>query len=347
MGTLEGLPWDLVYETRYTTDGHPFTVRRPRMPRIPEDVADCTVYLYRSKADAEKGVRAGGTGFLVGMDSKMFGDVQYPYVVTNKHVVRAMAVPGKPDLPGSPVVRLNTVKGDFTVFPFTGADWTDHPDGDDLSVCFIVPDARLHNYKMVNQGMFINGRVIMSLRIGPGDDVFQVGRFINHEGVQRNLPTVRFGSISMMPFEPIKLYDGHMQECFLVEVRSKPGYSGSPVFVQTMHYRDPSDGNPDFQLMWRPYLLGVAHGIIPDVEILQDEQSGPWDTPGYRLFIKANTGMEVVIPAWRLLKLLELPELVQQRAEYDTQIFDCQASRVVPHGISSDYRVAPPIDTTP
>jgi hypothetical protein len=67
--------------------------------------------------------------------------------------------------------------------------------------------------------------------IGPGDDVFVVGRFINREGKQKNIPSVRFGNIAQMPGEPLFLDDGKELECFLIEGRSISGFSGSPVFI--------------------------------------------------------------------------------------------------------------------
>jgi len=58
-----------------------------------------------------------------------------------------------------------------------------------------------------------------------------VGRFIGHDGHQRNTPAVRFGNIAMMPDEKIKAADGTEQEGFLVELRSVPGCSGSAVYI--------------------------------------------------------------------------------------------------------------------
>jgi hypothetical protein len=79
---------------------------------------------------------------------------------------------------------------------------------------------------------------IAQFDIGPGDDVFFVGRYVNHQGRQQNSPTVRLGIISMLPREKILHPRGTLVDSFLVEVRSLSGYSGSPVFL----YRQP--GSP-------------------------------------------------------------------------------------------------------
>jgi len=53
-----------------------------------------------------------------------------------------------------------------------------------------------------------------------------MGRFVNAEGRLRNVPTLRFGTIAQIPIEKV---DG--QVSFLVEARSIPGFSGTPVVI--------------------------------------------------------------------------------------------------------------------
>lgn len=64
--------------------------------------------------------------------------------------------------------------------------------------------------------------------------MFVVGRFVNAEGRQKNLPTLRFGNIAQSPQEKIKqdrVFGSFEQESYLVEARTISGYSGSPVCV--------------------------------------------------------------------------------------------------------------------
>src|SRR6266852_9284872 len=62
---------------------------------------------------------------------------------------------------------------------------------------------------------------------------FFYGRFISHDGKQRNRPVMRFGNISMLPDQdaPVGVGD-HDQLAFLVECRSLGGFSGSSAFVK-------------------------------------------------------------------------------------------------------------------
>jgi hypothetical protein len=52
-------------------------------------------------------------------------------------------------------------------------------------------------------------------KVGIGDETFTVGRFISHE-VSKKSPSVRFGNISMMPYEPVR-YKGRTHDAFLIE----------------------------------------------------------------------------------------------------------------------------------
>jgi hypothetical protein len=183
------------------------------MPWIDPGFLECVVYFYPSEKEADDGDRVGGTGFVVGLE---YGDPTrperpiIPVLVTNKHVIDS----------GNSTARINTINGKRDIVPLDQARWYTHPDGDDLAVCpmkFNV--AHKAPWYHVQSSRFVTKNVIDEFEIGPGDDVFIVGRFVNHEGKQKNLPSLRFGNIAQMPWEPIKI-DGREQESFLVEGRS-------------------------------------------------------------------------------------------------------------------------------
>jgi hypothetical protein len=275
------------------------------VPRIPDEYLDCVLYLYPSEADAEDGTRTGGSGFWVGMpiSSKAWAI----YAVTNRHIIEN----------GNAVVRLSTQDGRKAIFPTVEQDWIFHSGGDDLAVyspsleTLNLRDCRINfarRERIVDRGTF------EVMDIGPGDDVFAVGRFINHEGRQRNLPTARFGCIGQMPWEPIKQDTGFMQESFLVEARSIGGYSGSPVFLHSANFRfgarqiirGPTRG---------PWLLGVNWGHINDWGPVCDASGRPVSTGKPRdMQVRTNTGMMAVVPAWKLAELLDTEELARDRA---------------------------------
>lgn len=270
------------------------------MPRIDDEFLDCSIYLYPSEVAARKGERAGGSGFLVGIPSDIDPpNLHHIYAVTNSHVVREG---------GSSVVRINTGEGAVDILPTHDSQWIHHQDGDDVAVCPIILDST-HRFSCVPRHMLLTRELIGEYSIGPGDDVFIVGRFVGAEGQQQNTPTARFGNIAMLPREPIPHPRGIRQESFLVDVRSISGFSGSPAFVYlppfTRRYGDRNTGDA-----YRQWLLGLAWGHINDKCIrdnVVDQNDAIIGT------VRANTGMLAVVPAWRLADLLSQEPLVVSR----------------------------------
>lgn len=277
------------------------------MPRIDDAVLDSVLYLYPSKDDANEGKRAGGAGFWVSVECEENPAYQHAYVVTNSHVV-------KKSLGNSRVLRINTADGNYDTFPTEETSWVYHPDADDVAVCPFTPDWGL-KFRFVRYANLVTPEIVTALDIGHGNDIVMVSRFMSHDGGKRvNIPALRFGNISMVPREPAITKIGLKQECYVVEGRSLPGASGSPVFVQfSIHDRLLPDGVPMVQKSG-PWLLGINAGHFPlvepefewvrdsDGEVLPDE----WK-------VRVNTGMMVVVPAWKLREVLDLPELREQR----------------------------------
>jgi hypothetical protein len=302
-----------IWITHQSARGYPYQVWEwSKMPRIHDDILDCVIYLYRTPLDAGQGKQTGGSGFLVSVHSAIHDDVRFNYAVTNSHVVRE--VEGN-----APVVRLNTLEGDFDVLPLEHRQWIHHPDGDDVAVCPIGLSSHYHKYRTVPRDMFLTKEIVDKAEIGPGDDVYIVGRFISHEGTQRNLPSVRFGNIGMMPWEPIRHERGTKQESFVVELRSIGGYSGSPVFVEIPSFsRRPKQGQ--IIKAMGPWLLGVDWGHIYIEEPVRDHDNFGDPVKDKKWFVRANSGMAGAVPAWKLNELLDIKELIMQRDEVDRQI---------------------------
>ena len=164
-----------------------------------------------------------------------------------------------------------------------------------------------------------------------------VGRFIGHDGRQKNAPAVRFGNIAMMPHEAITSPHGIEQESFLVEVRSLPGYSGSAVFLYSpcamndmsvcRFGMDKASSQPEFGVVNTtpedekrfkralsvafspkgPYLLGIDWCHLHNRHSVRDREGVAIGT------VQENTGMAGVIPAWKIKEVLDLEELAMAR----------------------------------
>lgn len=337
------------FETVYTRKGLPFRAWKRQMPTIARDILDCVIYLYPSEAGAVKGVDAGGTGFLVGIPARHDGQQwEHLYAVTNAHVVGAGEDEGR-----SPVIRLNTLQGDMDVYPSDFDSWIPHPKGADLAVHYfgLVNRGSFH-YKSINPDMFITKGELERLKVGPGGDVFMVGRFVALEGRQKNTPSVRFGNISMMPDEPVPHHSGIAQESFIVEMRSYSGYSGSPVFL---HFPYPAerrtsaidwylprledeyladdltryaallagDGKPHVTAFSDAYLFGVDWGHLPYYEPVYQEVKEGGRTKLRKVaevVTKAHSGQAGVVPAWVLRDFLFSEGFKDMRKEADEDV---------------------------
>lgn len=296
------------YELRYSVRGQPFYVWERPMSRIHDWMLDCVVYLYPSAEAADVGEAVGGTGFLVWVPLEANNDYGVAYCVTNSHVIREA---------GSPVIRINTEDGGRDIIELEQDHWTRHQDGDDLEVCPIAlsnPD--YYKYETLGVDWFVTKDLVGRQSVGPGDDVFMVGRFGTHEGRQRNTPLVRFGNISRMPHEPVMHGRGYTVDSFLVETRSLSGFSGSPVFVYYTSTTQYPEELPDrTEGTW---LLGVDWGHLPIYEKVK-EKDRKHDVPeGW--VVQSNSGQMAVAPAWKLRELLDQEALVAQRRRQDEEV---------------------------
>jgi hypothetical protein len=162
---------------------------------------------------------------------------------------------------------------------------------------------------------------IDAFRIGPGDDVFVVGRFINSQGKLKNIPSVRFGNIAQMPIEPVeqdRCFGKFQQESFLVEARSVSGFSGAPVFLILL--ATSSRQEPGFRLPTDVLrLLGIQWGYIQDWGPVCDPIGRPVNTG---LQVRLNTGMMGVVPAWKLGDLLRSEGMREHRRKAEEKYIE-------------------------
>jgi hypothetical protein len=110
-------------------------------------------------------------------------------------------------------------------------------------------------------------------------------------------------------------------DVYLIEARSIGGISGSPVFVRgTLNIpgRDSSSGKPQtiHGISGDYYLLGLIHGHwdireseLNEPSFIHDRQRG------------VNLGIGVVVPANKILEIIDHPQLVAARAANEAAIW--------------------------
>jgi hypothetical protein len=208
------------------------------------------------------------------------------------------------------------------VVDFKESDWVTDPDENDLAACMLPPDFVMDiiQCSLLARDFVMTEKEFREQNYGPGDNVVYVGRFVGHAGKYENTPSVRFGNISMNPNErePV-IYDTddatrRSQVGFLVEARSRSGYSGSPVSTLTQHVINDKRA----VIPWMDMrLLGVDWGHLPEKVHLRDPQDY---LHGARWYVEVHAGMMMgVVPAWHLLNFLDTaPRLIEQRKQDDT-----------------------------
>lgn len=282
---------------RQTPSGHRYIAWRPSgVPRIADEMLQSVFYLYPSRRAAEEGEETGGTGFIVAYSSPKVANAYFLFAVSNKHVVADA---------GASVIRLNKTDGGVDPIELEPHEWY-FTNKHDLAIVPIRVDLARHRVKAVPFSDLITPDALKSFDIGPGDEVFMIGRFVKHDGKLVNAPSVRFGNLSMM-VDYIEHPSLGMQESFAVEMRSMGGYSGSPVYIYpsewNMNRGSHTIGNQ------RLFLLGVDWGHIVDhsevrVKIVRTETQAAQSDQKIA-YVAANTGMNGVVPAWRLAEMIK------------------------------------------
>lgn len=288
---------------------------REGMPKLPNDVILCTFYLYPSAKHAEEGRNVGGTGFIVGVPSELHPDQYFTYGVTNWHVACSE---------GCSVVRVFTKDGRTAILNFGPEDWQFIAGKDDIAAIEIDAGSLNLNTKFLSTEMFVTRQHLEREDITIGEDVFMIGRFMDHDGGLLNVPAARFGHISMLPHGKILTPNGARRESFCVDMHSRTGYSGSPVFV----YRTPGS---DFTTQGLNFgnrmlmLLGIHWGHFPELWEITEAEVNPRHVREASLvmdrrFVKGLSGMTCVAPAWGIQELLDIPKFADRRKVIDENL---------------------------
>lgn len=345
------------------------------MPRIPQRVINGVFYLYASREDAKAGRNPGGTGFIVQYRGRPRDEVFgiHLYGVTNWHVALR---------DGFSTIRLNTVDGDVDIIELDPSEWHFLPGKYDLAAVPLMLDRRVHDVASISSFDFVahpgeglDRRVVP--QVGVGDDVFMVGLFVDHDGLTTNVPSARFGNVSMLANSKatIEQPTKYFGESYVVDMHSRTGFSGSPVFAYRTFGSDLTDTRgtrfdqmhidrlPDIvnramrhgslpgqfsgyirapQMLM---LLGVLWGQFPERWELRDKSSlveqGRKGLITEGDYVQGMSGMTCVVPAWQILELLESSELQTLRQpeidRFTAQMQERQSLRETPVGQSHKY----------
>jgi hypothetical protein len=265
------------------------------MPRLPNDTVDIAFYLYPTENAARTGTDAGGTGFWVFRAYERSPQLGVIIFVTNKHVLQI-----------NRFLRLNRLDGgDPDVFEIEDDRLFPHRGPHDVAIILGYGRGDVHQLRTrvdYTQLLDSHDAAKNTYDIGIGDDVVMVGRFIGHDGRERNRPSVRFGNISVDVGSIYNAEAGYAEESYAVEMRSRPGYSGSAVLVYALKSSTKRSSQKKEFVM----CLGVNWGHIMEPRPVLDA-TGKAVEP--KQFIKAPTDMAGVVPSWRIKEIIEYREV--------------------------------------
>ena len=299
------------------------------MPRFRPAVTMTTFYLFRTNERTGDLEGPCGTGFCIILPSSIGGAIPHAYGVTAHHVIASGAssirfnrmheiADGKATqkIVGTKVIEIEPHEWQFIPGrdDIAAIDLTDHVGhADDLLRG--IPETDIADLGFID-------RVKLTL----GEDVFMVGLFTGNPGDQFNHVAVRFGNLSQLAnhAHPIAQGNGNIRPSHITDMHSRPGFSGSPVFV----YRTPGndltaidqEGNFNLDLMRNDNafvkLLGIHSGqFVERIEAARSEGTryAPSEPirDGDKLAVQSS--MAIVVPAWNIRPLLDLPYFQELR----------------------------------
>jgi hypothetical protein len=138
-----------------------------------------------------------------------------------------------------------------------------------------------------------------------------VGRFVDHDGRAANNPSVRFGNISVMPVTGIEQPTRAKIESYCLDVHSRTGYSGSPIYVFRTVGGDLNLGNPSVISSQHQFvrLLGVHWGQFPEKWKITPTGRVKLGEAERRFIGEAEidglSGMTCATPSWAVLELMK------------------------------------------
>lgn len=294
------------------------------MPKLGEYqyLLDIVFFLYPDEESARAGKKAGGTGFFVAVPSATAPDrFHFTYAVTNWHVAVER---------GSSVIRVNRHDGGVEIFPFEPHEWEFIPGGHDIAAIPLRLPQELKAQAIlfdVSPSTFCLTKQDRKVaEINAGDDVFMLGRFVDYDGVEVNQPAMRFGNISMMSAK-VKQPTGGRHTSVVVDMHSRTGFSGSPVFVYRTHGSIFAKENTIVSGGHLMKLHGILWGQFPEEwgvkkSLAQGEDHAA--VPDVDSVI-GWSGMSLVVPAHNIAELLNCARFKKEEAEAENGIAELLA----------------------
>jgi hypothetical protein len=282
------------------------------MPRIPEANLRACFFLFPTRGEAELGCPVGGCGAFIEIPSTSDRKLRHIYAVTNEHLFR-------PKEDASLALRVNLRAGGFDIKE-TELDQWHMSEVDDIAALYIT-GMKDPGFDIARASIeeFVDEKVITDYDLGTGDEVFAIGRFLDIDGSGAvNRPVMRFGNVSALnPPVTIERPAGApsaYQDSYLVEMRSRTGFSGSLIVIYIPPMEQAGFNRRVFLQSGKwygPWILGLHWGQLPVI--------GPEaQIAGKQVPLHYGSGITAVVPAERIKKfLMEDPAMIRERVAFE------------------------------
>ena len=182
-------------------------------------------------------------------------------------------------------------------------------DASDTAVLTLTPDPSYFDYMLYPVDSYVDTNFFRTYQLGPGEEVLVTGLLWAHPGSPQITPIVRVGHVAAFPVDKINLDTGP-EGAVLIEVLSFGGLSGSPAFIHLPDWRRGDYGRGEL------LTLGGSRGLTAGNFLLGTVQ-GRFETQEPRRYSTEplNVGITAVIPAARIVDILNYPAFIEERAQ--------------------------------
>jgi hypothetical protein len=324
--------------------------------RFNRDIRKCVVFLgYPEYGSGPTKVHFQGTGFLLRYED-------FPYLVTARHVATLLTETCAARVNKIDGTSINVI-GENLPWVFHPDPTVDVAIVELMLPPKVYPglDVIYMPQKLVLTSDMVSGNEYIEL----GDTCYTVGLFRVLTGNQRNLPVIHTGNLARLAGEePIALKDQNSPsgtqfvDGHLVEAQSLSGLSGSPVFIrQSINYGvNVTEFDP--AVMKKEEMQKVIEDNIKDgIDAIKSGKTRPlprkflqltvhsaevyllgiwqaaWEAPAGEVIaidrgqqMTVPVGMGVVVPASRILEVLESPVMNERRVHVRRAVADASAA---------------------
>ena len=251
-----------------------------------------------------------GTGALVSHRDPRFPNIDFNYILTNRHVARPGIEDGIPCQVLDYKVRYNlkvaTANGALSEIMSLGTavPWFYPIDPSvDLAILPGGPDPSRYSFVDIPSSIFLTIEEAKKNQVVEGDSVLFTGLFVQFLGQVKLEPIVREGKIAMIPDEQVPTTLRTLGDIYLVDAHVFGGNSGSPMLVNLAGQR--YDG---LTAGYNYRLLGLISGYMQETTDFKLQA-----VASYAGTVVANSGIAIVVPAQQILELLNSAPLQANR----------------------------------